>query len=550
MTKREKNYRGFKIESSSIDIIPDTSRKSPIPKSRKEIEIKNYNQRTSTPVKMVTVSSSLNIPVIESQKKKSINNENPEGINNKKENPSQLECNSEQNQYNHSPVIQQNAWNPNYNQQYMPYPYPVYQYPIYSYNSYSYPYHDHQYSYPLSTTPPPLPQASFSLPYQNIKYNEGIHKTNLRGNNLYEEKKSSHKKTRKSLDSNLTKSQGDKNNESRVEEDRFKNDESEIIVVDEYDWQRKSNGFQVKEIKENESRVENLRKKYQNKGKIIDDEEIENERESKRRRERERENLKENKRENEIGKEIEINNEKIINKEKELSKEKDINIEIDICKEIKDDFEIEFKREIDINKDLNISEEIIIDKIRPFYLENEEKHQELNFENKKIEEKKGVRLEIGMTQTKTLSDIFKEKKRRIAERITPKDHQQKQDHKEKTKEELIEIRKNLLKVPKHDNAKSDVIEIRVNERKNSKEPCSHLMERLATGQKVKVTKEEMLKLNKKNYQLLPEVKKRQEQEKKLIEKQIRLQKAREYERVRYNQNRMEKQKFKYVPDDD
>ena len=74
------------------------------------------------------------------------------------------------------------------------------------------------------------------------------------------------------------------------------------------------------------------------------------------------------------------------------------------------------------------------------------------------------------------------------------------------------------------------------------------MERLATGSRVKITKEEMLKLNKKNYKLLPEVKKRHEEEKKRLEKQQRIMKAKEYEKVLSSQVRQDERKFKVLID--
>ena len=74
------------------------------------------------------------------------------------------------------------------------------------------------------------------------------------------------------------------------------------------------------------------------------------------------------------------------------------------------------------------------------------------------------------------------------------------------------------------------------------------MERLATGSRVKITKEEMLKLNKKNYKLLPEVKKKQEEEKKRLEKQQRIMKAKEYEKVFSSQVRQDERKFKVLID--
>lgn len=158
--------------------------------------------------------------------------------------------------------------------------------------------------------------------------------------------------------------------------------------------------------------------------------------------------------------------------------------------------------------------------------------------------KKPVLIEIGVKNTKSLADNFREKNNSLAARIHKReDKLPKQDHKEKTKEELIEIRKNFVKVAPKPETKSSLIEIRLEEKKNSKEPSSELMERLATGQRARVSKEEMLKLNKKNYQQLPEVKRRQEEEKKKQEKQLRLLKAKEYEKIRQDKTR-----FKYVMD--
>lgn len=93
----------------------------------------------------------------------------------------------------------------------------------------------------------------------------------------------------------------------------------------------------------------------------------------------------------------------------------------------------------------------------------------------------------------------------------------------------------------------DVIQIKLEEKKNNKEPSSALMERLATGQRVRISKEEMLKLNKKNYQQLPEVRKKLEEEQKRLEKQQRIQKGRDYERGRSTQSRRER-KFQYNMD--
>ena len=137
--------------------------------------------------------------------------------------------------------------------------------------------------------------------------------------------------------------------------------------------------------------------------------------------------------------------------------------------------------------------------------------------------------------------MFKEKNKNFISHLNIRDQQAiRPDHKQKTKEELLEIRKNLVKAPKLDQKKSDIIEIQIEEKKSNKEPSSALMERLATGQRVKVTKEEMKKLNKKNYQMLPEVRKRQEEDQKRLEKQQRIQKAKDYEKVRVTQTKQDK----------
>ncbi|OMJ89113.1 hypothetical protein SteCoe_8840 [Stentor coeruleus] len=161
--------------------------------------------------------------------------------------------------------------------------------------------------------------------------------------------------------------------------------------------------------------------------------------------------------------------------------------------------------------------------------------------------KKPVLLEFGTGTKKSLADLFKQKNKKLIRNMGSRDnHLPKQDHKEKTKEELIEIRKNMVKAPKLEK-RPDVIQIKIEDKKNSKEPSAALMERLATGQRVRVSKEEMLKLNKKNYQQLPEVRKKQEEELKRLEKQQRIQKGRDYERGRSTQN-IRDRKFQYNMD--
>lgn len=58
------------------------------------------------------------------------------------------------------------------------------------------------------------------------------------------------------------------------------------------------------------------------------------------------------------------------------------------------------------------------------------------------------------------------------------------------------------------------------------------MSRLAKGEKVEVSKKEMLKLTSKNYELLPEVKKKKEAEKKKEEFKERMRQAKEMDKQR------------------
>ena len=61
---------------------------------------------------------------------------------------------------------------------------------------------------------------------------------------------------------------------------------------------------------------------------------------------------------------------------------------------------------------------------------------------------------------------------------------------------------------------------------------AELMDRLARGTRAKVSKEDMLKLTNKNYENLPEVRKRKEEERKKEEFKMRQLKAKELEEKR------------------
>jgi hypothetical protein len=59
------------------------------------------------------------------------------------------------------------------------------------------------------------------------------------------------------------------------------------------------------------------------------------------------------------------------------------------------------------------------------------------------------------------------------------------------------------------------------EGRKKKEPSAGLMQRLATGQKTTLNKKEMKELTIKNYENLPEIKKKKEEEKKREELKMR-----------------------------
>ncbi|CAG9313920.1 unnamed protein product [Blepharisma stoltei] len=108
----------------------------------------------------------------------------------------------------------------------------------------------------------------------------------------------------------------------------------------------------------------------------------------------------------------------------------------------------------------------------------------------------------------------------------------------KTKEELQQIRKEMLKpkiVKKPQNEM--IVELNVKESPN-KGPNPELLKRLASGEKPKVTREEMKRLTAKHYSKLPEVKKKQEEDLKRQELILRLEKAKAYDKNRHMQRKL------------
>ena len=94
----------------------------------------------------------------------------------------------------------------------------------------------------------------------------------------------------------------------------------------------------------------------------------------------------------------------------------------------------------------------------------------------------------------------------------------------RTKEELLAIRKAMMKpsgLSKRNTEQSQASESDADSKhKNSNLPTD-LMDRLAKGSRAEVSKKEMKALTNKNYENLPEVRKRKEEEKKREEFKLR-----------------------------
>jgi len=114
----------------------------------------------------------------------------------------------------------------------------------------------------------------------------------------------------------------------------------------------------------------------------------------------------------------------------------------------------------------------------------------------------------------------------------------------KSKEELLAIRKQMLKGPSSLRNKTAQERGRPTETLSSQEsatgvrgssargPSEELLSRLATGEKAKVNRKDMHKLTSKNYEMLPEIKKRKEQEQKKADLKSRQEKVKEMEKKR------------------
>ena len=139
----------------------------------------------------------------------------------------------------------------------------------------------------------------------------------------------------------------------------------------------------------------------------------------------------------------------------------------------------------------------------------------------KLSKKQELIIDESQAEGKSLADIFKERNQKAMSKINERENSlTKGNYKEKSKDELKEVRKDLMKSKVE---KSEEVE----ERK-----VNLVLERLGKGEKPKISKKEMHDLTKKNYELLPEVKKKKEEERKRQELKERIQKSKEFEKVK------------------
>ena len=103
----------------------------------------------------------------------------------------------------------------------------------------------------------------------------------------------------------------------------------------------------------------------------------------------------------------------------------------------------------------------------------------------------------------------------------------------RTKEELLALRKAMMK-PSGLSKKNTESSFATDSQQDSaqKKMPVELMDRLAKGTRVEVSKKEMKALTNKNYENLPEVRKRREEEKKKEDFKLRQQRAKELEQKR------------------
>lgn len=130
----------------------------------------------------------------------------------------------------------------------------------------------------------------------------------------------------------------------------------------------------------------------------------------------------------------------------------------------------------------------------------------------------------------SLSDFFLQKKRNMLDKLQDLKTKPKKEHKDKTPQELMTIRKQMLKsaslkeLPTR-SASSEPTPAKIRMR----DPSPELLARLCAGEKPKVTPQEMKRLTQKHYSALPEVQKKKTEADKKQELKERRAKAKEFD---------------------
>ena len=110
----------------------------------------------------------------------------------------------------------------------------------------------------------------------------------------------------------------------------------------------------------------------------------------------------------------------------------------------------------------------------------------------------------------------------------------------RTKEELLALRKAMMKPTGLSKRTESSFATDSQQDSASKKMPTELMDRLAKGTRVEVSKKEMKALTSKNYENLPEVRKRREEEKKKEDFKLRQQRAKELEQKRKDEMRSQR----------
>ncbi|CAD8092563.1 unnamed protein product [Paramecium sonneborni] len=135
----------------------------------------------------------------------------------------------------------------------------------------------------------------------------------------------------------------------------------------------------------------------------------------------------------------------------------------------------------------------------------------------------------------TLGEIFQQRKAILAKKIEKRQDQKVFEKGGKTKDELIQIRKEMLKSKRQvekekqvqEEQQLETLEQELKPMEQQEDKRNQLMKRLSTGEKVKVDKKEMKELTNKNYEQLPEVKKKKDEQEKNESIKSRKQKVKE-----------------------